>query len=251
MKLLLLFIFSHFSLNLVAKRKIESKNMEGQTPFTWPIGQRSVWCGPPDFKWKEKGVKLMADCEILKDQMKVWVNELTDRTECIKSIFLVINGEQMPTWQKAGSSKPYWIKFDNTISNRTKMSQSSVTVTVTARNPNAGHEQDFSTQFTVKTTNCKPIEGNQDPGDDDSGAKTSDEGDIIIPLAAVLLVLLIIVVTTTTVVLQRKNLGKPKRGSTDLNDTYGTYARGWDGEGEYGEGDKVYVTDTNTYYSAD
>ena len=24
---------------------------------------------------------------------------------------------------------------------------------------------------------------------------------------------------------------------------YGTYARGWGGEGEYGEGDKVYVTD--------
>ena len=173
MKLLLLFIFSHFSLNLVAKRKIESKNMEGQTPFTWPIGQRSVWCGPPDFKWKEKGVKLMADCEILKDQMKVWVNELTDRAECIISIFLVINGEQMPTWLKIGSSKPHWIKFENTLSNRTKMSQSSVTVTVTARNPNAGHDQDFSTQFTVKIINCKPVEGKQDPGDDDSDAKTS------------------------------------------------------------------------------
>ena len=26
--------------------------------------------------------------------------------------------------------------------------------------------------------------------------------------------------------------------------------RGWDGEEEYGEGDKVYVTDTNDYYTA-
>ena len=36
----------------------------------------------------------------------------------------------------------------------------------------------------------------------------------------------------------------------DKNDIYGTYARGWDGEGEYGDGDKVYVSDANTYYSS-
>ena len=34
----------------------------------------------------------------------------------------------------------------------------------------------------------------------------------------------------------------------DVNDIYGTYARGWDGEGDYGDGDKVYVCDSNTYY---
>ena len=34
----------------------------------------------------------------------------------------------------------------------------------------------------------------------------------------------------------------------DINDIYGTYARGWDGEGDYGDGDKVYVCDSNTYY---
>ena len=34
----------------------------------------------------------------------------------------------------------------------------------------------------------------------------------------------------------------------DINDIYGTYARGWDGEGDYGDGDKVYVSDSNTYY---
>ena len=36
----------------------------------------------------------------------------------------------------------------------------------------------------------------------------------------------------------------------DKNDIYGTYARGWDGEGEYGDGDKVYVSDANTYYGS-
>ena len=38
----------------------------------------------------------------------------------------------------------------------------------------------------------------------------------------------------------------------DVNDIYGTYARGWDGEGDYGDGDKVYVSHSNPeYHSVD
>ena len=36
----------------------------------------------------------------------------------------------------------------------------------------------------------------------------------------------------------------------DVNDIYGTYARGWDGEGEYGDGDKVYVSHSNSEYQS-
>ena len=35
----------------------------------------------------------------------------------------------------------------------------------------------------------------------------------------------------------------------DKNDIYGTYARGEGGEGDYGDGDKVYVEDSNPEYS--
>ena len=35
----------------------------------------------------------------------------------------------------------------------------------------------------------------------------------------------------------------------DENDVYGTYSRGSDDEGEYGDGDRVYVMDTNSNYS--
>ena len=34
----------------------------------------------------------------------------------------------------------------------------------------------------------------------------------------------------------------------DENDTYGTYARGWDGEGDYGAGDVVEMVDNNELY---
>ena len=36
----------------------------------------------------------------------------------------------------------------------------------------------------------------------------------------------------------------------DVNDIYGTYARGCDGEGEYGDGDKVYVNHSNPEYQS-
>ena len=38
---------------------------------------------------------------------------------------------------------------------------------------------------------------------------------------------------------------------TDENHTYGTYSRGWEEDGVYGDGDKVYVTDTNDYYASE
>ena len=35
---------------------------------------------------------------------------------------------------------------------------------------------------------------------------------------------------------------------TDENHVYGTYNRGSMEEGDYGDGDRVYVVDTNVYY---
>ena len=34
----------------------------------------------------------------------------------------------------------------------------------------------------------------------------------------------------------------------DINDIYGTYSRGENGEGDYGDGDRVYAIDSNDYY---
>ena len=50
----------------------------------------------------------------------------------------------------------------------------------------------------------------------------------------------------------RKKLSGGKRTEikkTDENPTYGTYSRGCEEDGVYGDGDRVYVTDTNDYYA--
>ena len=63
---------------------------------------------------------------------------------------------------------------------------------------------------------------------------------------------LIIIVVVVIMIFKKRNDKKRKEWietlHTDENRTYGTYARGWDGEGEYGDGDRVYAEDKNVYY---
>ena len=212
--------------------------------------KRTVWCSPPQFKWKEKGVKLMSDCDIMKPLMKVWVAGTTERHECIKSVYLVIDGQPMPTWQKTSANNQAWIEFENNLQDQTKQKNQPIQVTVTARNPNAGNEKDFSTQFKLDTSVCTQV-NTVNPSNVSDGI--DDKIDYLVPVAVTSVVLLFLVLGGIILALihrRAKNQRGPKRGSIDLNDTYGTYARGWDGEGEYGDGDKVYVTDTNRYYVA-
>ena len=50
----------------------------------------------------------------------------------------------------------------------------------------------------------------------------------------------------------KRNKGGRLEENVDIEEnlTYGTYSRGSAVEGNYGDGDKVYVCDTNAYYIA-
>ena len=73
-----------------------------------------------------------------------------------------------------------------------------------------------------------------------------------IPVALTLVGLVYLCWTRTCCNLKSKCSNCCKRTVTvekeDINNDYGTYSRGWYEEGEYGDGDKVYVTDTNECY---
>jgi hypothetical protein len=67
------------------------------------------------------------------------------------------------------------------------------------------------------------------------------------------LVLVCINVACLTFCLLRRNQRmeqKKMESGKDENDIYGTYGRGFDGEGDYGDGDQQIVTDANDYYEA-
>ena len=89
----------------------------------------------------------------------------------------------------------------------------------------------------------------------DDQAKDETESKTTLILVGVLLSCGFVAIAAIVVVIicwRKKTKSKvPGRRSVDANPIYGTYSRGWDGEGEYGDGDKVYVTDTSPYYGTD
>ena len=62
------------------------------------------------------------------------------------------------------------------------------------------------------------------------------------------LVVIVVVVALVCFLRTRVKADEHPAYNTDENDVYGTYGRGWDGEGDYGEGDVVEVVDNNELY---
>ena len=47
-----------------------------------------------NFAWKGTNVRVVEDCDILKDQIPVHISKVAENAECIRSMLLDINGEQ-------------------------------------------------------------------------------------------------------------------------------------------------------------
>ena len=112
-------------------------------------------------------------------------------------------------------------------------------------------KQNITIKFTAEDTGC--------PNEDDivnlrkkgnstinkpSNTPTSIAGSV----GGTAAVLIMIVIAFFGIRRIRKKLTSPVNWRTDLNDIYGTYGRGWDREGDYGDGDVSEVVDTNAEY---
>ena len=123
---------------------------------------------------------------------------------------------------------------------------------VTARNPNIALTY-RQMSFSVNVENCSYFETNNANEETTATNKTNVSVPIIAAVSA-FLALVIAVVVLLVCRAWRKKLSEGKRTDikkTDENPTYGTYSRGCEEDGEYGDGDKVYVTDANDYYASD
>ena len=205
------------------------------------------------FKWNEsmneKGVKLLDDCEILKDNLTLngQVERITDHTKCISYVDLTIKGFRAKKWMNS-AGKPL-VGREITFQNELDLAhrRGKVWLTVSAKN-DLRPIMEFSSQFQLDSTNCPEDEGhNLDEG--------SKEDQTMIPIIIGVAVTFLASIPALVIIIcwvKKKCRREPKKEkeNTDENDTYGTYSRGWDGEGEYGDGDNVYVTDTNYYYAS-
>ena len=227
-------------------------------------GDRSEYCGPKKFRWKDPGPKLTGDCDILKDKMKILLKEMTEKTECIRFVDLAIDGEPSARWNKfehLQPHKPEWILMENPLSDRRKRGQRRVTVT--ARNPNLA-EKDKQMSFHVNVEKCANFgvtnaneETTKEPGDEQDGNQNDQENTATIetdplPIIAAVGGIILLVLAVAVLLVWRKKMRQrhvTETIDTDENHTYGTYSRGWEEDGVYGDGDKVYVTDKNDYYA--
>jgi hypothetical protein len=67
---------------------------------------------------------------------------------------------------------------------------------------------------------------------------------IVIVVVVVVAVVIVVVVVVVVVV----PVGAMPVERKDVNSIYGMYHRGWDGDGDYGDGDQMEMRDNNDYY---
>ena len=118
--------------------------------------KRSTWCAE-NFAWeKEKNgeiIKLVEDCDILKDQIPVYISRVVENTECIEWLDLSINAEEMPRRQTWNGKRKSVVTFENSLQDREVYRQYGlVSVTVSAKvSWLRGH---FQTLFYVDPSGC-------------------------------------------------------------------------------------------------
>merc|ERR1712192_4719 len=76
------------------------------------------------------------------------------------------------------------------------------------------------------------------------------KGQVGMIAGVVAFVVLSITVAIVSFICWQNNEKKSNVTLSEENEVYGSYARDVNGEGEYGDGDKVYVTDKNSYYAS-
>ena len=76
------------------------------------------------------------------------------------------------------------------------------------------------------------------------------KGQVGMIAGLVAFVVLSITVAIVSFICWQNNEKKSNVTLSEENEVYGSYARDVNGEGEYGDGDKVYVTDKNSYYAS-
>ena len=109
----------------------------------------------------------------------------------------------------------------------------------------------FRSQFDLDPTNCFEEERDTTASDVDESPKNQGDTIGVLPITAGVVSIILLVVVVALVMWKKKRGNGPIEViKTEENDVYGIYSRGPGGEGDYGDGDKVYVTDSNDYYAS-
>merc|ERR1712037_35173 len=177
------------------------------------------WCA--DFDWKGNKIKVVEDCDVLKDEIQVELFRLTNKSECITYADLSIQGKWMETWYNVKGGKNRIVHFENTFkemrSNTTSSSSNSNSRVEVAFRLNIVTQDfewnDFTTKFFLDTQNCATK---------DAASKSTEIVGSAIGVGAAIVGLILIAAITAVGYRLKKKRGQEDVSKTDENVVYGT-----------------------------
>ena len=209
----------------------------------------------------------MDHCDILKDQITVQLDRLTARFDCLTNVTVVLaSAEKNETTKEQelhlgtpGRNKT--MTFSNPFLSTLKCKPIIVSLRTNVSFP--GEEElrkSKRASFRMDPTKC-PEWRNANCSDKVAvrAAETSrEQADLpkpnmmILPLVFFSGVGVFLFIAFAVFVIWRRVTKKGRKDDenfqTEENEMYATYSRGWDENGEYGDGDVVEIVDRNGYY---
>ena len=231
-------------------------------------------CAHQNIAWTGYDVKAIDNCDILKDQVTVHLDQLTTKRNCLTQVVVELTGPQKLGIQGYGkvdlgtpaTGNQRTTTFINPLAQEYRCSSTSVSLTTWVFS--SGRPRAYSTSFSLYPWTCtkesdgidfkehcsdvNPTTTSKDDPTDGGVPGVNDETTPILLGAGIgggLLVLLLIIVVAMAL-WKKRTTQKIKNDivHTDENHVYGTYSRGSLEDGEYGDGDVVEIIDTNLYY---
>lgn len=236
--------------------------------------------------WKDWNVQLIDDCEILKDEVTIQLDRwLNKELNCLESLAVSLDNYEIDI-DRPGSGYQRVLTFRNPLPLNKRCKQTPVFmstrvcfngncvihktnfwVTPSSRCTSRTHGVEFkepcsdnlprnptsSSTSSIPATSKEPNSDVQTTTSIPAKTNLTDEEaqPSILPFISIGIGLLLAILVVAILFWRRMKANGMKVETTyniDENHVYGTYSRGWEEEGEYGDGDVVEITDTNHYY---
>ena len=201
-------------------------------------------------------MEFMDHCDLMKEEMTVHLDRLTARFDCLANITVVFGNKHDLDLDTSGGDRT--VAFPNPLLPNMRCKP----IGVSLKTQVSFADEALVKSFTMDPARCPDSDKwCSDKVVAREASATSDQADLgtpHLPTGPNMMILPIVfisgVLATLLLALAVIGICKKAKGGDDKifhaeeNDMYGTYSRGRDEEGEYGDGDVVEIVDRNGYY---
>ena len=212
-------------------------------------------------------MEFMDHCDLMKEEMKVHLDRLTARVDCLANVTLVLGNDTTKEFELDTSGKFKTVTLINPLQPNMKCKPVGVSLKTQVS------FEELITNFTMDPEKCPEWKKATEPevnfekwcsdkirsdkvnvateADLVTPHRPTEPNMMIVPLVFISGVLITLILALAVIGIRKKATRKEREDKifhTEENDMYGTYSRGWEEDGEYGDGDVVEIVDRNGYY---